>query len=243
MSTIEITILDWFTGLFSLITVIIASIIGLIMILRYKKYKLKVLLLMGLAQIFIISPWWASSGSWILYVITGVPFNPTQYIFFTSWLVPFAGITMGWAISLLKAKEYQNVLIIIFSVIGVIAEVLLITFLIIDPSIHGYFISPFDVEFRGFLRYYLLFMILFIGTTGILIAIDSLKSSEPEIKLKGKFLIIAFISWTVGAIADAAVPTNFISLFIVRALLISSSIELYIGYIQPKWIKKVFIKE
>ena len=73
---------------------------------------------------------------------------------------------------------------------------------------------------------------------GILIAINSIKSDTPEIKLRGKFLMAAFISWTFGAIADATLPLNFVTLPIIRIILITSAIEFYIGFVLPDWVKK-----
>ena len=87
-----------------------------------------------------------------------------------------------------------------------------------------------------------LFIILSTLVLGILIALNSIKAEEPEIKLRGKFLLIAFISWTVGAIFDASVPLTFVTLPIVRILLISSAIEFYIGFVLPDWIKTRFLK-
>ena len=73
---------------------------------------------------------------------------------------------------------------------------------------------------------------------GVLIAINSIKSDTPEIKLRGKFLLAAFISWSFGAIADATIPLTVITLPIIRIILITSAIEFYIGFVLPDWIKK-----
>ena len=77
---------------------------------------------------------------------------------------------------------------------------------------------------------------------GILIARESLKSEDREIKLKGRFLLIAFISWTIGALMDAALDPNIITLTIARLILISSAIEFYCGFLLPERIKKIFLK-
>ncbi|MFX0073477.1 MAG: hypothetical protein ACFFAO_20560, partial [Candidatus Hermodarchaeota archaeon] len=75
-------------------------------------------------------------------------------------------------------------------------------------------------------------------------AFDSMKSEKVEIKLKGKFLATAWISFIIGAALD----TGFISLtplllIITRLLLISSAIEFYFGFFLPDWLKKVVIKQ
>ena len=70
-----------------------------------------------------------------------------------------------------------------------------------------------------------------------------MKSDDPEITLKGKFFIVAFVSWAIGAVMDAALPLNIVTLTIARIILISSAIEFYIGFILPKIVKKLFLKK
>jgi hypothetical protein len=71
--------------------------------------------------------------------------------------------------------------------------------------------------------------------SGILIARQSIRSEKPEIKLKGKFLLIAFILFVIGAFADAVLLLTVITLPIIRIILISSSVLFYFGFILPKF--------
>jgi hypothetical protein len=66
----------------------------------------------------------------------------------------------------------------------------------------------------------------------------SLRSEDPEIKMKGKFLLIAFISFSVGTVLDFAIPSP-ITYLIARLILLSSSLEFYIGLVLPRWAKRV----
>ncbi|MHA1489264.1 MAG: hypothetical protein ACTSRI_06380 [Promethearchaeota archaeon] len=84
---------------------------------------------------------------------------------------------------------------------------------------------------------------LIILITGLLFGRETFKSDDPEIKLKGKMLILAFPSFAIGAILDATIPFTAITLIIVRLILISSSIEFYGGFILPKWMKKLLLKQ
>ena len=68
------------------------------------------------------------------------------------------------------------------------------------------------------------------------------KDECQEIKLKGRFLLAAFISWTIGAIMDAALQPNIITLTIARLILISSALEFYTGFLLPEKVKKIFLK-
>jgi len=78
--------------------------------------------------------------------------------------------------------------------------------------------------------------------TGILFARESLRSESLEMKIKGKFLIIAFLSFTIGAFLDSLILRGAFTVILTRLILISASIEFYFGFILPNWVKKIFIK-
>jgi hypothetical protein len=87
--------------------------------------------------------------------------------------------------------------------------------------------------------------------TGTLFARRSLRSDNEEVKLKGKLLLAAFLSFSIGAILDSMIggilgdndPLLPIMVVIVRIILISSAIEFYGGFILPKWLKDLFLKQ
>ena len=95
-------------------------------------------------------------------------------------------------------------------------------------------------------------VILVMLITGIIFAQKSIKSDDREIKLKGKLLRAAFISFTVAAVFDSLLGAIFedptdpllsIMVVIVRILLIFSALEFYGGFLLPRWMKEVFIKK
>lgn len=90
---------------------------------------------------------------------------------------------------------------------------------------------------------YAVFIVLTMLITEIIFGQSSLKSDNPEIKLKGKFLILAFVSWSIGAVLDAALPLNIMTLMLARIILILSAIEFYCGFILPNFVKRIFKKE
>lgn len=239
---VEITILDWINGLLSLITVIIVSIIGLVMIAKYKKYKVKTLIFMGFAQIFIISPWQGSSGEFLYLIITGNLLPSAVYIFLICYLAPLAGLSITAGFTEMKFRNKQKLLVGIFIILGIIMETYIIYFLIVDANVLGRRFGPFDFEYSGFMRYYIIFLIVYVTLIGLFMGITGLNSDNPEIRWKGRFLILAFISWSLAAIADAVIETNLATVFFVRILLISSAIEMYCGFILPDWLKHKLIK-
>jgi hypothetical protein len=85
-------------------------------------------------------------------------------------------------------------------------------------------------------------LVVFVGF-GFLFTKVTLNSEKPEIRLKGKFLLIAFVSFLVGIFLEVLIPITPLTVVIIRLILVSSSIEFYFGYILPSWVKKVFLKE
>jgi hypothetical protein len=236
-----LTTLDLINGLFSIIFVAISTFVGLTIASKYIKSKIRTLLFIGIAWILIVSPWWPSSASVILALATGKGLSLEMYLLLGNLFTPVFVFLLVAAFTEIYYNDKQKIILIIFAIIGILIEIYLVYFIIVDPSVHGELQGIIDIEFRGLLRIYLLFNILLVLVLGFLIALNSLRSETPEIKLRGKFLMLAFISWTVGAIADASLPLNFITLTIIRIVLITSAIEFYIGFILPDWIKKHFL--
>jgi len=70
-----------------------------------------------------------------------------------------------------------------------------------------------------------------------------MSSEDPSIQWKGRFMLIAMISFAVGAFLDAVLTFTPLELVLVRLLLISSSIEYYLGFFLPNSIANRLIKK
>lgn len=79
--------------------------------------------------------------------------------------------------------------------------------------------------------------------TGTIFARKSMSSEDPSIQWKGRFMLIAMISFAVGAFLDAVLTFTPLELVLVRLLLISSSIEYYLGFFLPNSIANRLIKK
>ncbi|MFX0072951.1 MAG: hypothetical protein ACFFAO_17880, partial [Candidatus Hermodarchaeota archaeon] len=111
-----------------------------------------------------------------------------------------------------------------------------------DPSLVGS-VEGFSADFAPFTNSLQLLAIIVFLTGGIFIIRNSLRSDDQKIRWKGKFLTIAFISITVATIYDAMAPLTPVLFTIMRFILISSSIEFYLGFFLPEFIAKKIIKE
>ena len=88
--------------------------------------------------------------------------------------------------------------------------------------------------------------------TGVIFAQKSVKLEDREVRLKGKLLRAAFITFAVAAILDSLLGTIFenpadpllaIMVVVVRILLILSALEFYGGFLLPRWMKEIFMKK
>ena len=110
-------------------------------------------------------------------------------------------------------------------------------FLLTNHSIIGELNGATDVQYYNFVVVYDIFVILTILITGVLFSIKTMKSNDKLVQWKGKLLLIAFISYTIGASLDTLLTLNVYTLVLCRSFEILSSITFYGGYILPKWIK------
>ncbi len=229
-------------GIFSIIFILLSIIVGLTMIIKYFEYKQRTLLFFGFTWIGLTSPWLPSTISFLKALITSTGLTPATYFLIGNIAAPI--IILIWIIAFtdLKYKDKQKIFIIVYVIIGIFFEVYLIYFIINDPNVIGELSGILDVRYKSVALIYAVFIVLNVLITGILIARDSLKSEEQEIKLKGRFLLVAFISWTIGAIMDAALDPNIVTLTIARLILISSALEFYCGFLLPEKVRKIFLK-
>jgi hypothetical protein len=236
-------LIDIALGIFSAIFVVINVIVGLKIASRYFKYKKWELLFVGIAWIGLASPWLPDALKPLYIVIDPNAVNSTiillNYIF-NVLVIPIPVIL--WIIAFTKMLNLERK--IRFLIIGSIIIINLVFQIIIGVD----FISVFSTNSIDsyayaslYLDIYLIISITFVLITGLWFARVSMQSPTEEISLKGKVLLIAFISFTIGAMIDALLTiglTNMIS----RVILVSSSIEFYIGLILPEWAKKILLK-
>ncbi|MFX1488100.1 MAG: hypothetical protein ACFFBI_03065 [Promethearchaeota archaeon] len=237
--------LDTVNGVFSLIFVVISLLVGVIILMRYFKYKERIYLLVGLTWILISEPWWSSSLSFLVAISNGVGIPEQIYFLIGNTLVPLAIILWLLAFTEFLYTEKRKLILIIFAIIGASFEILFFTFLFLEPSLIGKLTPPVDVTYYSFIMVYLIIFILIVVITGFLFAHLSLKSKDPEVKLKGILLMIAYITFLIGAILDSAIQLYLhpVTIIIARLVLIVSAICWYGGFLLPKWMKKLIMRQ
>jgi hypothetical protein len=232
-------------GIFSIISVIISVIVGLKIASKYFEFKKREFLLVGITGILMSEPWWPSSISFISAITGGPGLTLQEYLFIGNLLVPFSVFIWLIAFTDLLYKDQQKKVLLIWGIAAIIYQIFFFIFLFVEPSVLadlGGFCMCVDIEYKSFARYFLFAIAAITLITGALFAKESLKSDNPEMKLRGKFLMFAFISWFFGAVMDALLPMSELTVFVFRSILITSSFCFYIGFIMPDIVKKWFLK-
>ncbi len=233
---------EFIQGIMSLFLIVIFTISGLLILIKYFKYKHKALLLIGIALMGLACPWYPSSFNFTYVILTGQSFSDELYFFLGNFFIPFISVIYIWGITELIFRDKQKVLVIIYAIIGAAFEIFFLYFLFTDLSLIGYRSGVFSTEHTSFVLIYLLFLNFSVVILGFLFARDSLKSDDPEIRLKGKLLLLAFISFLIGVLFDAGIDLGPVFLVLIRILLISSAVEFYLGFLLPDWFKRLILK-
>ncbi|MFX1259040.1 MAG: hypothetical protein ACFFAN_14370 [Promethearchaeota archaeon] len=235
--------IEFLNGIFSLILVAQSIYVGLLIASKYKKHKDRYLILLGINTILLFEPWWPSSVSFLVVLITNEGLNLQMYLLIGNFLTPVALLIWLTIFTHFLYQDHQMKILIIASIISVLYEIAFFYYLFTDPDSLGVLKGFVDIEYKSFVLGFLTGCMLVLLVTGILLARASISFENPELKLKGKLMLIGFISFVVGAALDTAIPLNPYTLPITRIIIITSALELYGGFILPEWMKKLFLKD
>lgn len=191
----------------------------------------------------ISNPWIGDAISFLLIIFMESTLNPVIYFIVAYSILPF--FIFCWLISFtdLLYPKRQKLILTVFLIFTAIFEIHFFYLLFTDPSSLGIFVGVFRIRWSLSMEIYLSIFILITIMSGILFARVSIKSQNPEVSLKGKLILTAFISFTVAAIIETFGHLDPLTVVITRIILISSSIEFYLGFILPRRIRNFFLKE
>ena len=242
---IVLTAFEVLYGALTFVAVVISVLLGILIALKYFKFKKIDFLLVGLTWIFLVSPYWSDAIQFITITIFDIELNPLLYFFIANAFIAPIHIVWIYALSDFLFPTRKKLLVALFSIEAIVFEALFLLLFFLDPLLIGDQKSYFVVEWPIWIQIYLLVSIALFLITGFLFAQRSLKSPTKELKLKGKFLIVAFVCFTVAAVIDVvgAEAPNELTIFLARTFLIASSICFYIGFIMPRFIKGLVIRE
>jgi hypothetical protein len=229
---------------FSLVAIVISILIGLIIISKYFKFKQRNILLIGIFWAGLTFPWLPTVITFIMVLTVGYGLPVQGYILIGIMILPLTvlcGLTAFTSLLGVKRKRRRAILFSVL-VFNLVYESLIIYFLIMNVNIIATLADVLTIQWSLFSQIYFIINLVLFLVTGILFSRKSLQSENKEIRFKGKLLMAAFISFTIATVLDFAIP-NPITYIIARLILLSSSIEFYIGFLLPERIKRLLIKD
>lgn len=234
MALQDLNQLEMLEGVFGLVWVLIAIIVGLRIILKAVSLKRKELVTVGLTYIFACSAWWGVAFQFISYGLFDFKLDTLSYLFVANVFIPIGLFCWVYSFCDIMNPNLKKNFLIVITIICFCWEIFLMYFLFTNIEIVGVLEGVFDLKHAISSLFFIILAILTFLITGVIFSLKSMKIDDIEIKWKGRFLLIAWISFTIGAVFDAAITLNAITLIIVRIILISSAIEYYLGFFLPK---------
>lgn len=246
-------------GSFSSIFVIVSFVIGFTILSKYFKSKNRLLILVGIAWVALSFPWLPDSISFLMNLFTQQSLSKELYFIIGNAFIPIALITWIIAYTDMINKKKQNLAVGLILLFSFIFEIIFFYIFFTDINLLGEIdpLIPFSADFGIFLIIFYLATILILLPTGLHFAQKSIKLENKELRLKGKLLRAAFILFTIATILekparsimigvvfqDASDPLLLIMLAVVRVLLMLSAFAFYGGFLLPRWMKELFLKD
>lgn len=251
-------IVDILQGSLSLLYVIITFFIGFSIISKYGKIKNRLYIFVGTFWLMISTLWLPEAISFLMSIFLQLTLATEWFLIIGNVFIPVAVIAWIIAYTDMVNKNKQKLALILIIIFSIIFEVLFFYYFFMDINLIGVIdpLRPFSPDFGYFLSVLILISILVIFFSGLKFARTSLNSENEEVRMKGKLLQVAFITFTIAVLlektvrsilfglvfTDPTIPILFIMVVVVRLLLITSTFAFYGGFLLPDWMKTIFKK-
>ena len=239
----DLTELDIFRAIFTLIFVIISLIVGIKILLKYFENKNKEVITVGLAWIFISSPWWSLSINFITIILFNYQLDPELHLLFMVGFIAPAFICWIYSFSVLAYPEKKNIIFLPYFFVCIVFEIFFIAFLFIDYNLIAAYEGGFTYRRTLFTTLFQLFIVVSLVITGIIFGIKSIKLETPEIQWKGRFFTLAIASFFIASALEIFSTGNLVLQLVNRIILSFSAITYYLGFFLPSKLADRLIKE
>ncbi len=233
-------------GSLSLIYITITLILSGILIYKYFKLAMLEILFIGLALIGMAGPWFPEGLGFLIIALTNGVLSDQFYlncviiifIIFTAYL-PIAIMFWLAAITKLLGLKKRKLILNLLMIFFIAFEITFFTLAFLNLEFIGSFIDPFNSMESLFIAIFYISVMVLILLSGFTFSIISIKSEFPKVKLKGKILLLGFILFLIGASLPYLI-NNLVALIITRVIVLISSILMYLGFLLPNRLLKLF---
>jgi len=237
------------SGMTAAISLCIGWFLGAIVLAKAIKTKQIIIFMFFLAILFTLSPWYPSGMGYMYWVFThGEIFSYEFYILLGTVGIPIAIIAWLYVYMGTINPKKRKLVLLIFGMLSIIYEIYIFYNLFFAegaPVMEAlgtfeFYDNPTDIKYHSLVLIFLAGFICTAVITGIHFSLTSMKIKEnKELQWKGRFLFIAFLMFGFAATFDAIIPMETFLLVVIRLILMATTVFFYLGFILPKWIKKI----
>ena len=217
----------------------ITAIMAFSVLYKAIKLKQKMLYIFFLTLLFTPTSWYPSQIGYIYWLFTQEALTYQTYVLMGTLGIPVAMLSWLYIYLTTIKTPLKKLVLSVYGIISIVFYVFLLYFLLIAPgapiqNLIAMEKGPLDVDYQGIVLLYMIISVFTGVISGIHFSIVSMRSDSKLILWKGRFLLMSFIAFGIGAFGDAI-----ITLLIFRVLLLISSVLFYIGFIMPNWMKRI----
>ncbi len=231
-------------GSFTLVFVVFQTFIGLRIASKYFETNIKIFLYVGIGWVGSATAWMGAAYNFLAILLFNYAPPIQVYLIICGAFLPFT--QLAWIAAMTELTDVnpkkRKVILIIGAVIVAIFEPVYLYLVFTNPSVIGTYITPIQVDYALFSQIHYSIQIIVFILPGLWLARISLRSLKPEIKLKGKFLLFTFLL-SIGLSFMELFAPNILFFLIARVIAVIVSILFYAGFILPKLVKNLFLKQ
>jgi len=222
-------LIEFFINLF---LIALSIFVGWKIALKYLEHKRIEFICVGITAITISEPWWTFPiNSFLLFL--GGTMLPTQL----TQLIGFVGIPIGiftwiYAITTLMYEKRKKTIVSISAIYLFSSELFYIPTIVLNID----YTANFGLYL--ILNIYFISFMLIVLVTGLIFARENLIAENPVIRVQGIFMIIAFLSYSIGFFYSIMGGI----IWIADIIFIISAFSFYFGFALPERIKRYIRK-
>jgi hypothetical protein len=231
-------------GIVTMIFIAITILLALKFVSNYIRVRKKQLLYGGITYFGLASLWFGVGLNFIMVMFFDVIPPMEIHFLFHGGLATIAQwffLILCLDLSHLKSATKKQ-LKIISGIIAIIVEILYIILAFTNNTGLGTLIAPIQVVYGPISYVYLgLHAVMFVSL-GLWFGLQSMKSEDKKLKLKGKLIILSF--FLILSASGVEIFFSQIPMFIFgRILATFSAIFFYGGFTLPKWMERIFLRK
>lgn len=235
-----LSLIEFVNGFLSFILVLLSFLGAGKILSKYRENRRRDYLFVGISSSVVTTPWWSASIVFVFSLFMDVNLTLHQHLF-SICLIPIGLIAWIFAFTDFLMANKQKSIIILYSIICFLFELVFFYYYITEPSILGEIHSEIDIAYQNITLIFLIFVCVNILLTGMYFGFQALYSDNIEVQLKGKMLILGFSSFLFFVILDLIPTITLLILMISRIGILISGFFIYIGFILPVWIRNLLL--